>query len=108
MVRNRLELADDGTVRAVATDETETIPCGLVLRSVGYRGLPVDGVPFDDAFRARRTRMLIDLLRAEAPDVVVTEQFPFGRTRARVIRDGSRGLHVVVGEDVEWWCCGSS
>jgi ferredoxin--NADP+ reductase len=35
-------------VRAVATDETETIPCGLVLRSVGYRGLPVEGVPFDD------------------------------------------------------------
>ncbi len=48
MVKNRLELASDGTVRAVATDETETIPCGLVLRSVGYRGLPVEGVPFDD------------------------------------------------------------
>ncbi len=48
MVRNRLERADDGSVRAVATDDTETIPCGLVLRSVGYRGLPVDGVPFDE------------------------------------------------------------
>ncbi len=48
LVRNRLERADDGTLRAVATDETETIPCGLVLRSVGYRGLPVEGVPFDE------------------------------------------------------------
>lgn len=48
MVRNRLERGDDGSLRAVATDETETIPCGLVLRSVGYRGLPVDGVPFDE------------------------------------------------------------
>ena len=48
MVKNRLELSDDGSVRAVATDETETIACGLVLRSVGYRGLPVEGVPFDD------------------------------------------------------------
>ncbi len=48
MVRNRLERSDDGTIRAVATEETETIACGLVLRSVGYRGLPVDGVPFDD------------------------------------------------------------
>lgn len=48
MVRNRLELSDDGSIRAVATDQTETIPCGLVLRSVGYRGLPVEGVPFDD------------------------------------------------------------
>lgn len=48
LVRNRLEAAPDGSVRAVATDETETIPCSLVLRSVGYRGLPVDDVPFDE------------------------------------------------------------
>ncbi len=48
MVRNRLERGDDGTLRAVATGETETLACGLVLRSVGYRGLPVDGVPFDE------------------------------------------------------------
>lgn len=48
MVRNRLERAADGAIRAVATDETETIACGLVLRSVGYRGVPVVGVPFDD------------------------------------------------------------
>ncbi|MCX6411367.1 MAG: FAD-dependent oxidoreductase [Actinobacteria bacterium] len=48
MVRNRLERSDDGSIRAVATDQTETIPCGLVLRSVGYRGLPVEGVPFDE------------------------------------------------------------
>jgi ferredoxin/flavodoxin---NADP+ reductase len=48
MVRNRLERSDDGSIRAIATDQTETIPCGLVLRSVGYRGLPVEGVPFDE------------------------------------------------------------
>ena len=48
MVRNRLERSDDGSIRAVATDQTETIPCGLVLRSVGYRGLPDEGVPFDE------------------------------------------------------------
>ena len=28
--------------------ERETIPCGLVLRSVGYRGVALPGVPFDD------------------------------------------------------------
>ncbi|MSO46908.1 MAG: NADP oxidoreductase [Thermoleophilia bacterium] len=48
MVRNRLERTDDGSIRSVATDQTETIPCGLVLRSVGYRGLPVEGVSFDE------------------------------------------------------------
>jgi len=32
-----------------ATGETEILPCGLVLRSVGYRGIPIDSaVPFDD------------------------------------------------------------
>jgi ferredoxin--NADP+ reductase len=47
IVRNRLE-ERDGRVVAVATDEHETIPCGLVFRSVGYRGVGVPGVPFDE------------------------------------------------------------
>ena len=28
--------------------ERETIECGLVLRSIGYRGEPIEGVPFDE------------------------------------------------------------
>ena len=43
----------------------------------------LDGTPLDDAFRAARVQLLIDLLRAQAPDIVITEQFPFGRTRLR-------------------------
>ncbi|MDX2194765.1 MAG: FAD-dependent oxidoreductase [Gemmatimonadales bacterium] len=46
-VRNRLVAGEGGDVRAVATDTHETIPAGLVFRSVGYRGVPLDGVPFD-------------------------------------------------------------
>ncbi len=45
---NRLEEAEDGRLRAVPTGEEEVIECGLVLRSIGYRGLPLDGIPFDD------------------------------------------------------------
>jgi ferredoxin--NADP+ reductase len=30
------------------TDEFETIPVGMVFRSIGYRGLPLPGIPFDD------------------------------------------------------------
>jgi ferredoxin--NADP+ reductase len=37
----------DGRVRAVPTGEEEVIECGLVLRSIGYRGEPVAGIPFD-------------------------------------------------------------
>jgi len=48
IVRNRLEAREDRVV-AVATDERETIPCGLVFRSVGYRGVALPDVPFDEA-----------------------------------------------------------
>ena len=37
--------------RAVATGETETVPCGIVFRSVGYLGVPLPGVPFDERSR---------------------------------------------------------
>lgn len=49
VARNTLVADGDGRVRAVATDEREVIPCGIVLRSVGYMGVPVPGVPFDAA-----------------------------------------------------------
>ncbi len=45
---NRLVAADDGRVRAEPTGETEDIACGLVLRSIGYRGTPLAGIPFDE------------------------------------------------------------
>jgi ferredoxin/flavodoxin---NADP+ reductase len=48
IVRNRLEPDGRGSVRAVATEEREVIPCGIVFRSVGYRGVELPGVPFDE------------------------------------------------------------
>ena len=44
--RTRLEVVDGRTV-AVGTGETEVIDAQMLLRSVGYRGLPVPGLPFD-------------------------------------------------------------
>lgn len=38
---------DEGEVRAVPTGEVEHLEVGLVLRSVGYRGEPVAGLPFE-------------------------------------------------------------
>ncbi len=47
--RNEIVRAEDGTLRArPAGDEVETIPCGLVLRSVGYRAVPLPDVPFEE------------------------------------------------------------
>ena len=47
IVRNEL-VEEDGRLVARPTGETETIPAGLVLRSVGYKGVPLPGVPFDE------------------------------------------------------------
>jgi ferredoxin/flavodoxin---NADP+ reductase len=44
LVRNTL----DAEQRAIATEERETVSCGVVFRSVGYRGVALPGVPFDD------------------------------------------------------------
>ena len=43
LVRNEL----DANERAVPTDGRETLACGLVFRSVGYRGVELPEVPFD-------------------------------------------------------------
>jgi ferredoxin--NADP+ reductase len=48
IVRNRLEADARGRLRAVPTEEREVIPCGIVFRSVGYRGLALPGTPFDE------------------------------------------------------------
>jgi len=42
----RTTLDESGRVRG--TGEHETLPVGLVLRSVGYQSVALDGVPFDD------------------------------------------------------------
>ena len=48
LVRNTL-VADGSAVRPVPTDEFDELDCGLVIRSVGYRGNPLGSVPFDSA-----------------------------------------------------------
>ena len=48
IVHNELVEGDDGSLRARPTDVTEEIDCGLVFRSIGYRGTRIDGVPFDE------------------------------------------------------------
>jgi ferredoxin/flavodoxin---NADP+ reductase len=50
LVRNRLYATATGTVQAEATDQFEQLPVGLVFRSVGYRGVPLPGVPFNESW----------------------------------------------------------
>ena len=48
LVRNELVADDDGRLRARATEEHETLETGLVFRAIGYRGIPLPEVPFDE------------------------------------------------------------
>lgn len=47
-VRNRLE-GDPFDQKAITTSESLNIECGLVFRSIGYKGVAIPGLPFDDA-----------------------------------------------------------
>jgi len=45
--KNRLE-GEAGAQKAVGTGQFETLPCSVIFRSVGYRGVAINQVPFDD------------------------------------------------------------
>ena len=50
LVKNELYQTENGSVRPRATDKFEEIPVGLVFRSVGYRGLPLPDVAFNESW----------------------------------------------------------
>src|SRR5205814_1353626 len=47
VVRNEL-VQENGRLVARPTEHTEVLPAGIVLRSVGYKGVALPGVPFDE------------------------------------------------------------
>jgi ferredoxin/flavodoxin---NADP+ reductase len=48
LVKNELYQTEAGSLRPRPTDQYETLPVGLVFRSIGYHGVPVPGVPFNE------------------------------------------------------------
>jgi ferredoxin/flavodoxin---NADP+ reductase len=46
--RNELYRDESGAIRPRDTGERETIEAGLVLRSIGYKGIALEGIPFDE------------------------------------------------------------
>ena len=47
--RNELVVDSNGGLRSKGTGTFEFIEAGLVMRSIGYRSVPIEGVPFDHA-----------------------------------------------------------
>jgi len=82
LVRNVLYATSTGALQPRATDH---LPAGLVFRSVGYRGVPVPGVPFNDSWGV----ILNDKGRVLDPD---TKQPIVGEYTAGWIKRGPTGV----------------
>lgn len=97
---------EDGRVRAVPTGEEEIIECGLVLRSIGYRGEPVAGIPFDpDRGLIRNTRgrvcddagptggeYVVGWIKRGPSGVIGTNKKDAADTVARILEDRDAGV----------------
>ncbi|MFQ5570723.1 MAG: FAD-dependent oxidoreductase [Rhodothermales bacterium] len=85
LVKNELYAADDGRLRPRSTDHYEELPVGAVFRSVGYRGVPLPGVPFNDSWGV----ILNDQGRVLDPD---TERSVVGLYAGGWIKRGPTGV----------------
>ncbi len=83
-MKNRLEASDRGP-QAKATEVIEDIPAGLVFRSVGYKGVALPGVPFDE----RAGVILNDKGRVLDPE---TKRARVGEYAAGWIKRGPSGV----------------
>jgi ferredoxin--NADP+ reductase len=117
VVRNEIVADEDGALRAVPTDDTEVIACGLVLRSIGYRGKPVDDVPFDDRRglirntggrvcdeegRSHRGEYVVGWIKRGPSGVIGTNKKDAADTTARIVEDRDAGaLNTPVVNDPE-------
>ena len=101
VVHNRLE---DG--RAVPTGEQEVIGCGLVLRSIGYRGRQVDDIPFDERRglirndggrvcdeerRPHRGEYVVGWIKRGPSGVIGTNKKDAADTVAKIVADAEAG-----------------
>jgi ferredoxin--NADP+ reductase len=91
---NRLE---DG--RAVPTGEEEIIECGLVLRSIGYRGRPLDGLPWNEqrglianeGGRVAPGEYCVGWIKRGPSGVIGTNKKDAADTVARILEDEQAG-----------------
>jgi ferredoxin--NADP+ reductase len=115
---NRLVTAADGGVGAEPTGEEELIECGLVLRSIGYRGVPLAGIPFDerrglirnlggrvvDDGGVCRGEYVVGWIKRGPSGVIGTNKKDAADTIARIVEDaeaGALGGPVAAGAEYE-------
>jgi ferredoxin--NADP+ reductase len=106
VVKNRIEPTDGGGLRAVPTGEEEVIECGLVMRSIGYRGQPVDDIPFDERRglirneggrvvdedgHAQRGEYVVGWIKRGPSGVIGTNKKDAADTTAKIVADAEAG-----------------
>ena len=85
LVRNKLYATDTGTLQPKPTGEFEDLAVGLVFRSVGYKGVALSGVPFNEKWGV----ILNEKGRVLDPD---TKQPVVGEYTAGWIKRGPTGV----------------
>ena len=85
LVQNELYATPTGALQPRATDRLEELAVGLVFRSVGYRGVPLPGVPFNEKWGV----ILNEKGRVLDPD---TKQPVVGEYTAGWIKRGPSGV----------------
>jgi ferredoxin/flavodoxin---NADP+ reductase len=117
---NRLETDDDGRVRPVDTGERETVECGLVLRAVGYRGVALPGVPFDEAsgtipndegrIDGREREYVVGWIKRGPTGIIGTNRKDANETVRALLADLASGARedatIASAEEVEEWLSG--
>jgi ferredoxin/flavodoxin---NADP+ reductase len=113
VVRNRIEGG-----RAVATGEEEVIGCGLVFRSIGYTGRPVDDVPFDpergrirndggrvcdESGTPHRGEYVVGWIKRGPSGVIGTNKKDAADTVAKIVEDAEAGLLDAPKADADGW-----
>jgi ferredoxin--NADP+ reductase len=85
--------------RAVATGEEAVIACGLVFRSIGYRGVPVADIPFDskrglirnEGGRVGPGEYAVGWVKRGPSGVIGTNKKDAADTVARILEDEAAG-----------------
>jgi ferredoxin--NADP+ reductase len=106
VAKNRIESSVGGGLRAVPTGEEELIACGLVVRSIGYRGRPVDDIPFDqqrglirneggrvvnEDGHAQRGEYVVGWIKRGPSGVIGTNKKDAADTVAKIVDDQASG-----------------
>ena len=114
---NRLETDDEGRVRPVDTGERETVECGVVLRAVGYRGVALPGVPFDEGtgtiphtegrIEGREREYVVGWIKRGPTGIIGTNRKDANETVRGLLADLASGARedatIASAEDVEEW-----